>query len=1441
MPEKNLNSLYGGDITILRNLLRNREQSGLRRYFPSSYAPRSQRGGQYSNSAYDERERKLQEIRLVLENYLREQKLEPKKAVLLAGGAMYAHGMRDNVTDIDFFHPDLKKKIKTQIGEYQLDGGPGLEMGDSVWQAEDIGGLRVQTPDALRAFYGSLNRPKDREKIKYLDAYLSRRSDSLRQLLRAKAYSDRKQYEHKNRILRKLIAENPQEWVVDDDSSKYYGLTHIPTKFKIHADRNIVTSDVPRKVRNRNVDQSSGTALNPAQRFIDQAELMGSRGRARMYGREEPVDSDYDYIVFTDNKDHQQALRDELVNLSNSHGYKLKERPDGFLTASGNNSDLSFYPTAKKQDIYRSWELQENGVSKDDAWKQVELERQGIPLSTSPSGPTVAPKNLLSGALQKLAALKPEVSLQDHQQRVVDRVEGGDNRLLLYHGLGSGKSLSAIAAAEAVGGDYSVVVPASLRQNFEKEIDKFTDNSNPEVISYTGLGMGKKPKNRPNTLIFDEAHRLRNADNLSSVSAEAEAKDAKNLLLLTGTPITNSPTDLANLLSLLNNRKITEKSFKAEYIGAEKVPTSFIDWLRGRTPGEELSLKNEDQLRSLLAGKVDYQPGKTPEGVNLNEAVVRVPLSKRQEVIQRAIKAKIPSSWAWKLDEDFPLTQKELANLNAFLTGLRQVSLSTYTFRGDNDALKAFQESEKLQIAMNDLKKTLAEDDRKKAIIYSNYIDAGLKPYAAALEEQKIPYGLFHGSIPVNQRKKILEDFNEGRLKALLLGPAGAEGISTKGTSLIQLLDPHWNESRLSQAKGRGLRFDSHLDLPEELKDVEVRRYISESKNPTFFQTIQGLSRERTGDEILETLSARKEKLNEQFRKILREEGSKTSASRNLIERKRRKMTKESHVRVPALLHVTPANALFEKEAKTALVKAILAGKLSPASIQRAAAAMPLGKFRTLNNMGHGQFSDVSRVIGNIRKDTGGNYAGLMARKVGIRNDSNYAADMSREMFYGRNLNKKLQRLGFDSKNPAIAEYLAVNHSRLGVPQVFQRLSDYATNLVRRENLSPSMLRLVNSLKEKYPHHVSVFPGPGPNQAKQITTWTKSLHDIHSRNVGTTAQGQVGAIHDFGPSRSFLTANNAGSILDRSSLPFRGLAENNLTKGFIRQGELLNNSRFKRELSAVSNNPSKLFSGDAARRLRQSIMLPGVYRKDFGTTLIRLPTTKFKPVVLDGTSGRSFGPITATDATKFSGLSKSGAFRTTSLNTSVYGRFSGFFKQGLSLDTTPQVSAVYYSDKPRNIIKSLDYETMFVEQANRQPGKDPEEIKQYVANRQKIENRLKRRLRKTGKPLPDEKSFTYMSLDGFENLNSTSYFKHTIPLDSATIDQTFFDFKDGHSRPYRQLGLKGLKRSLAKWERARDRGILRENFSFLENRTKPRIEVITAKDLLPENIEPPVF
>ncbi len=65
----------------------------------------------------------------------------------------------------------------------------------------------------------------------------------------------------------------------------------------------------------------------------------------------------------------------------------------------------------------------------------------------------------------KRAGLTTE--LLPHQQRVVERLRNQPG-LLVAHGLGTGKTLSSIAAAEDTPGISRVLAPASLVANYKK-------------------------------------------------------------------------------------------------------------------------------------------------------------------------------------------------------------------------------------------------------------------------------------------------------------------------------------------------------------------------------------------------------------------------------------------------------------------------------------------------------------------------------------------------------------------------------------------------------------------------------------------------------------------------------------------------------------------------------------------------------------------------------------------------------------------------------------------------------------------------------------------------------------------------------------------------------------------------------------------------------------
>jgi hypothetical protein len=177
-------------------------------------------------------------------------------------------------------------------------------------------------------------------------------------------------------------------------------------------------------------------------------------------------------------------------------------------------------------------------------------------------------------------------------------------------------------------------------------------------------------------------------------------------------------------------------------------------------------------LRALLKGHIDYYaPDKTSVPVNFQDHAVE--MSPAQTQIYKAIFDELPWAMRWKIKNDFPLSRNEFMRLQSFFTGPRQVGLSTMPFMRNKDPHKAFEQSTKLTKAMELLQEQL-KDPRAKALIFSNFIDAGLKPYSAALQKAKVPHGMFYGALNDRQRKQLVDDYNNNKLRVALLGPAGA-------------------------------------------------------------------------------------------------------------------------------------------------------------------------------------------------------------------------------------------------------------------------------------------------------------------------------------------------------------------------------------------------------------------------------------------------------------------------------------------------------------------------------------------------------------------------------------------------------------------------------------------------------------------------------------------
>lgn len=60
------------------------------------------------------------------------------------------------------------------------------------------------------------------------------RKEIVLQLLRAKKHSDRGEFHQKKEIIRQLLKENPEQFIIDSRQTHTVGLTHTPSRFKIH-------------------------------------------------------------------------------------------------------------------------------------------------------------------------------------------------------------------------------------------------------------------------------------------------------------------------------------------------------------------------------------------------------------------------------------------------------------------------------------------------------------------------------------------------------------------------------------------------------------------------------------------------------------------------------------------------------------------------------------------------------------------------------------------------------------------------------------------------------------------------------------------------------------------------------------------------------------------------------------------------------------------------------------------------------------------------------------------------------------------------------------------------------------------------------------------------------------------------------------------------------
>ncbi len=147
--------------------------------------------------------------------------------------------------------------------------------------------------------------------------------------------------------------------------------------------------------------------------------------------------------------------------------------------------------------------------------------------------------------------------------------------------------------------------------------------------------------------------------------------------------------------------------------------------------------------------------------------------------------------------------------------------------------------------------------------IFSKILDFnGYEKYNPMSKNNKKPkYAIYSGIEDEKDRKETLKIFTSSDnktgdlIKIILATSAGAEGLDLKNIRQIHILEPYWNQIRIEQVIGRGVRRNSHIDLPLEDRNVEIFRYFSVLSKKNSMLTKDKLST----DEHIEQISIKKQ------------------------------------------------------------------------------------------------------------------------------------------------------------------------------------------------------------------------------------------------------------------------------------------------------------------------------------------------------------------------------------------------------------------------------------------------------------------------------------------------------------------------------------------------------------------------------------------------------
>jgi len=415
----------------------------------------------------------------------------------------------------------------------------------------------------------------------------------------------------------------------------------------------------------------------------------------------------------------------------------------------------------------------------------------------------------------------------------------GVNWLWLHHSLGFGgcladdmglgKTVQVLALLhlmkkQGIHGQSLLVIPASLIGNWQDEIARFapslmisiahpiakaTKGNGPDadssgqsdlvITTYSLVQRYAWLKEREwNYVILDEAQAIKNPS-ARQTRAIKELR-CRNRLIMTGTPVENSLSDLWSLFDFLNPGLLGTSSEFSEFLKKLRQRTDGYAWLRKLvSPYILRRMKTDKSVISDLPEKIEMK--------------TYTSLTKKQVLLYDEMVKQLRAA----IEDAEGIRRKGI--ILSFLMKSKQLCNhpDQYLGTGGFDAA----DSGKFQ-RLAEICETI-RDKREKALIFTQFKEM-TGPIAAHLETVFGRKGLvLHGAIPVGKRKEIIETFQSADtyLPFMVLSlKAGGVGLNLTSANHVVHFDRWWNPAVENQATDRAFRIGQR-------KNVVVHKFLT--------------------------------------------------------------------------------------------------------------------------------------------------------------------------------------------------------------------------------------------------------------------------------------------------------------------------------------------------------------------------------------------------------------------------------------------------------------------------------------------------------------------------------------------------------------------------------------------------------------------------------------